>query len=132
MIHNNPKNEMITPNVCRMVILSLNPIHENKTINIGVMAFTKIALTARVECRAKYIKELKMVTEKIARSEMIFQWLRIKPNWLLRGFMAKGRMIIKAMAQRQKHNAMGGIASWTPLPRIKFPDQKSTVNVSSR
>ena len=110
----------------------MNRINENKTINIGVMAFTKIALTAIVDCRAKYINELKMVTEKMARIVMIFQWLRIKSHWLLSGFTAKGRIISKAMAQRQKDIAIGGIASWTPLPRTKFPDQKSTVNVSSR
>jgi hypothetical protein len=132
MIHNNPKNEMITPHVCRRVILSLNRINENKTINIGVMAFTKIALTAIVDCRAKYINESKMVTEKMARSVMIFQWLRIKTHSLLSGFTAKGRIIINAMAQRQKDMAIGGITSWTPLPRTKFPDQKRTVNVRSR
>ena len=102
---------MITPQVCRGVILSLNPIHENKTINIGVVAFIKSALTARVVCRAIYINELKMVTEKMARIVMIFKWFRIKFHWFLSGFTAKGRMIIKAMAQRQKDIAMGGIVS---------------------
>lgn len=78
IIKNKPVSEIAIPTPCLRVIRSLNPNQETMTINMGIIEFIKTVLVTVEDFSAWYIKILKLVTERIASSVIIFQFRRIK------------------------------------------------------
>ena len=60
------------------------------------------------------------------------QWRRRAGQSSRRWRQAKGRMVTKAVNQRQKLHCHGGIMSATARATTKFPDQMTTASRASK
>ena len=78
IIKNRPNNEIAMPDACLSVIRSLNPNQDTITINMGIIELIKTVFVTVEYFSAWYMKILKLVTERIASSVIIFQFSRIK------------------------------------------------------
>ena len=78
IINIKPVKDAAMPTVCLKVILSLKPIQETSTINMGIIEFIRTVFVTVDDFSAMYINMLKLVTERIANKVRIFQFCRIK------------------------------------------------------
>lgn len=74
IINIKPVNEITMPTACLNVIRSLKPIQEINTINIGIIEFIKTVFVTVDNFSAMYINMLKLVTDRTANNERIFQF----------------------------------------------------------